>query len=95
VRRIQVPEPDLRADLADKFREQAHKVADRLGGGVAPDGHALERADALDAGESVTVANWELPKGTLPLGSCRPGRPYWYVVEPDGSIHLSEASANG
>jgi hypothetical protein len=74
---------DVRAELAAKWRARAAEYAERIGMPPASDGEV--RADALDRGEPVEVAGWELPRGLLPRGAA-PGAPYFYVIEPDGSV---------
>lgn len=92
---------DVRASLATTFRGRFRDYVVRIGGfdpdtltdaekdALARRGNLYDgRADALDRGEPVRVANWELPRGVLPnvRGILGPAYPYWYVVEPDGTV---------
>ena len=84
-----LPRVDRRA-LAAEWRAWHARVCDfraRLGV-EAPE--RCERADALDRGEPVEVANWELPHDILPPGALVFG-PYFYVIEPDGSLRTGAA----
>ncbi len=86
--------PELRAKLAARFREVAYDYAERLGIDVDPTDpqtiknlsldHFCQRADALDRGEPVEVASWELPRGTIagPLTQA----PHFFVLEADGTL---------
>jgi hypothetical protein len=95
VRRRSHPTAGLREQLAERMRASSLGVIARLFDDVADNPTQADarrhrswdaRIDQLERGEPVEVANWELPRGTLPVGSCQPGQPYWYVVDPDGVV---------
>jgi hypothetical protein len=79
----------LRAAVAAKLRAFAEEWAGRLGLDVRKVGGYVDRADALDRGEPVLVASWEIPSGlraALGVAGTR-----HYVLEPDGMLHRYEA----
>lgn len=72
---------DLRAYLAESWRSFAEDFAERIGMPAESVGGYLQRAEALEAGEPVEVAAWELPAGTVPRGDGRR-----YVIQSDGEL---------
>lgn len=79
-RRLPAPPAGVRARLLDRARQNAADYAAVMG----PD-HATQfvaRVAALEAGEAVVVAGWELStaeRGGLPVDG-------WVRVEPDGTL---------
>ncbi len=77
----------IRDWLAAKWRAFAYDYADQIGRPVEEMGYYLERSAALDRGEPVTVAAWELPRELRPpLHSA----PDWFVIELDGTVRPVE-----
>lgn len=73
----------VRAELAAGWRAFAADFAERLEIPPARVGAYLARADALDRGEPVDVASWEVSRH---LPGRLSGLPYRWTVEPDGEL---------
>lgn len=88
MRRRTVPVSHVRAALRARFAAQVATYTGRtpIGGGrpSATNGHAPGVVAALDAGDPVVLASWEL--SGLGLPQVRPGVHAWFRVDPDGTV---------